>query len=142
MYASQMADVIGRRVIVQLLVPLLHPGPVLLLDVVPVHDVQDLVAHRLGVAAAADRAQHGAHPLLRRAAGLAVRLRAGCTAPVCSVSYRPLVMPEGLRSRWQRLTAPWRTGQRVHTPAVPAGRVARDMLQEAGYRQMSLRSYH
>ena len=39
------ADVVGRRVVVQLLVPLLHPGAVLLLDVVAVHDVQDLVPH-------------------------------------------------------------------------------------------------
>jgi hypothetical protein len=37
---------------VQLLVPLLHPRAVLLLDVVPVHDVQNVVADCLPVAAA------------------------------------------------------------------------------------------
>mmetsp|Transcript_20853 Transcript_20853/g.62749 ORF Transcript_20853/g.62749 Transcript_20853/m.62749 type:complete len:211 (-) Transcript_20853:1862-2494(-) len=58
------ADVIRRGVVMQLLVPLLHPGAVLLGDVVAVHDVQNLVADLLCVTAAADAAEHEAHPLL------------------------------------------------------------------------------
>ncbi len=40
-------NVVGRGVVVQLLVPVLHPGAALLADVVAVHDVQDLIAHGL-----------------------------------------------------------------------------------------------
>ncbi len=39
--------VVGCGVVVQLLVPVLHPCAPLLPDVVAVHDVQDLVPHRL-----------------------------------------------------------------------------------------------
>lgn len=39
--------VIGRSVVVQLLVPVLHPGAPLLANVVSMHDVQDLITHSL-----------------------------------------------------------------------------------------------
>mmetsp|Transcript_8146 Transcript_8146/g.20883 ORF Transcript_8146/g.20883 Transcript_8146/m.20883 type:complete len:252 (+) Transcript_8146:30-785(+) len=57
--------------------PLLHPGALDLLDVVAVHDVEDLVADLLAIAAAAQHAHHEAHPLLRLARGVGVRFGDG-----------------------------------------------------------------
>lgn len=39
--------VVGRSVVVQLLVPVLHPGAPLLANVITMHDVQDLVTYSL-----------------------------------------------------------------------------------------------
>ena len=50
--------VVGRRVVVQLLMPLLHPGAADFLDVVAVHDLENLVADALAVAAAPETREH------------------------------------------------------------------------------------
>ena len=55
-------DVVRGRVVVQLLVPFLHEMTVHLLDVMAVHDVQDLVPHFLTVAAATEGTEHQPHP--------------------------------------------------------------------------------
>lgn len=52
----------------------LHPSALLLSDVIAVHDVQDLIPDSLGIAAPAHCPQHGPHPFLGLAAGLAVHL--------------------------------------------------------------------
>mmetsp|Transcript_9102 Transcript_9102/g.31338 ORF Transcript_9102/g.31338 Transcript_9102/m.31338 type:complete len:540 (+) Transcript_9102:3220-4839(+) len=58
-------DVVWRSVVVKLLMPLLHPRPLDLLHLVPVHDVEDVVPDLLAVRAAlADAAQAHPGPLL------------------------------------------------------------------------------
>lgn len=52
----------------------LHPGALLLSNVVAVHDVQDLIPYSLGIAASAHCPQHGPHPFLSLATSLAVHL--------------------------------------------------------------------
>ena len=46
--------VVGRGVVVQLLVPVLHPSAALLPNVVAVHDVQDLIPHGLQTQSSAE----------------------------------------------------------------------------------------
>ena len=55
-------DVVGRGVVVQLLVPFFEEQAMHLLDMVAVHDLQDLVPDPLAVAAAPERGEHPAGP--------------------------------------------------------------------------------
>ena len=55
-------NVIGGGVVVQFLVPLLHEAPVHLLEMIAVHDMQDLITHLLTLTTATQGAQHQSHP--------------------------------------------------------------------------------
>src|SRR6516164_1119251 len=51
-------DIVGGRVVMELLMPLLEEMPGHFLHVMPVHDMKDLIANSLAVSAATDGSKH------------------------------------------------------------------------------------